>query len=58
MPWHVGINFVKRVAQIFKLGNYGTQILPCDFTTVSRVSLYLMFMERPFAPVVNSFDPK
>ena len=30
----MGINFVKRMAQIFAMHNYKTEILPSDFSTV------------------------
>jgi len=36
---HMGIIFVKRMAQIFARHRYATQILPCDFTTVEEVMM-------------------
>lgn len=39
MQAHMGINFVKRVAQIFARHNYRTEIIPCDFSNVRDLSL-------------------
>ncbi|KIM30974.1 hypothetical protein M408DRAFT_273548 [Serendipita vermifera MAFF 305830] len=36
---HMGINFVKRMAQIFARHSYKTDIIPCDFATVEEVRM-------------------